>query len=117
MAKKSSPKQTTEIQALPKLRIRILAFDHKVADLSCKQIVEAAIKEWCKVAGPVPLPTEIKKYTVLRSPFVHKDSREQSEIRYHKRLIDILNPNQKIIEALQNLTLPSGVDIEIKTIV
>lgn len=98
----------------PKIRIKLRAFDHKVIDNSVRQIVEAVLRYGGEVLGPVPLPTEIHKYTVNRSSFVHKDSREQFEMRVHKRLIDILNPNQKIIDALMNLNLPAGVDVEIK---
>src|SRR4030042_3563118 len=98
----------------PKLRIKLKAYDHKVIDSSCRQIVEATLRYDAKVLGPVPLPTEIHKYTVNRSSFVHKDAREQFETRIHRRLIDILNPNPKVIDALMNLTLPAGADIEIK---
>ena len=97
-----------------KLRIRISAYDHKLIDNSSKKIIETAERNSAEVVGPVPLPTEIKRYTVNRSTFVHKDSREQFELRVHKRLIDILNPNQKVIESLSTLNLPAGVDIEIK---
>ena len=97
-----------------KLRIKLRAYDHKVIDNSARQIVETALRYGAEVSGPVPLPTEIRKYTVNRSSFVHKDAREQFEMRIHKRLIDILNPNPKIIDALMNLTLPAGVDVEIK---
>jgi len=92
------------------------AYDHKLIDNSCKQIIEMAKRHDAEIVGPTPLPTEIKKYTVNRSTFVHKDSREQFELRIHKRLIDILNPNQRIIESLSNLNLPAGVDIEIKMV-
>jgi small subunit ribosomal protein S10 len=98
----------------PKLRIKLRAYDHKVIDNSAKQIVEVALRYGAEVLGPVPLPTEIHKYTVNRSSFVHKDAREQFEMRAHKRLIDILNPNPKVIDSLMSLTLPAGVDIEIK---
>ena len=98
----------------PKLRIKLKAYDHKVIDNSARQIVEAALRYGVEVLGPVPLPTEIHKYTVNRSSFVHKDAREQFEMRIHKRLIDILNPNPKVIDALISLNLPAGVDIEIK---
>lgn len=110
------PKQkAAAVQELkPKLRIKLRAFDHKVIDNSTKQIVEVVLRHGAEVLGPVPLPTEIHKYTVNRSSFVHKDAREQYEMRVHKRLIDILNPNPKVIDALMNLTLPAGVDIEIK---
>ena len=98
----------------PKLRIKIRAYDHKLIDNSARQICEAVLRHGVKMVGPVPLPTETYKYTVNRSSFVHKDAREQFEMRVHKRLIDILNPNPKVIDALTNLTLPAGVDIEIK---
>jgi small subunit ribosomal protein S10 len=98
----------------PKLRIRLRAYDYKVIDSSARQIVDTALRCGADVLGPVPLPTEIRKYTVNRSSFVHKDAREQFEMRVHKRLIDILGPNQEVIESLTNLTLPAGVDIEIK---
>lgn len=97
-----------------RVRIKIRAYESRVIDASAKQIVDTAIRYGAKIAGPVPLPTEIHKYTVNRSTFVHKDSREQYEMRVHKRLIDILNPNPKIIDALMNLNLPAGVDVEIK---
>jgi len=111
-------KKKTEIavkeEIKPKLRIKLRAYDYKIIDNSARQIIETALRYGSEVLGPVPLPTEIRKYTVNRSSFVHKDAREQFEIRVHKRLIDILNPNQKIIDALTNLNLPAGVDIEIK---
>ncbi len=107
------PKKTEEaIQT--KLRLRIKSYDHKLIDSSCRQIIDIAARNGAEVIGPIPLPTEFSRYTVNRSTFVHKDSREQFELRIHKRLIDILSPNPKIIEALGNLNLPSGVDIEIK---
>lgn len=99
-----------------KLRLRIRAYDHKLIDNSARQIIETAEKNDAEIVGPIPLPTEVKKYTVNRSPFIDKDSREQFELRVHKRLIDIMNPSQKIIESLSNLNLPAGVDIEIKII-
>lgn len=98
----------------PKLRIKLRAFDHKVIDNSAKQIIEVVLRYGVEISGPSPLPVEIKKYTVNRSSFVHKDAREQFEMRVHKRLIDILEPNPKVIDALTNLNLPAGVDIEIK---
>lgn len=104
----------TEEEIKPKLRIKLRAFDHKVIDNSARQISEVSLRYGAEVSGPVPLPTEIHKYTVNRSSFVHKDAREQFELRVHKRLIDILNPNQKVIDALMSLNLPAGVDIEIK---
>ncbi len=104
----------TEQETKPKLRIKLKAYDHKVIDSSAHQIIEVALRYGAEVLGPVPLPTEIHKYTVNRSSFVHKDSREQFEMRVHKRLIDILSPTPKVIDALTNLNLPAGVDIEIK---
>lgn len=97
-----------------KVRIRLKAFDHKLLDQSALKIVDTARKNGSKVSGPIPLPTEKSIYTILRSPHVNKDSREQFEMRTHKRLIDILEPNPKTIDALMHLDLPSGVDIEIK---
>jgi small subunit ribosomal protein S10 len=107
-------KKEKEPELKQKLRIKLKAYDYKVIDNSAKQIVETVLRYGVEVLGPVPLPTEIKKYTVNRSSFVHKDAREQFEMRIHKRLIDILNPNPNVIDALMNLTLPAGVDIEIK---
>ena len=112
MARKKTTEVTEEIWQ--KIRIKLRAYDHKVLDNSARQIVETALRYNAEVLGPVPLPTEIHKYTVNRSTFVHKDSREQFEIRIHKRLIDILNPNSKVVDALMTLNLPAGVDIEIK---
>lgn len=98
----------------PKIRIKIRAYDHKLIDQSSKQIVDTAKRTGATISGPVPLPTEKKKYTVLRSTFVHKDSREQFEMRVHKRMIDILEATPKTIDSLTNLNLPAGVDVEIK---
>jgi small subunit ribosomal protein S10 len=111
MTKQSVP---AEADIKPKIRIKLRAYDHKVIDSSAKQIVETALRYGAEVLGPVPLPTEINKYTVNRSSFVHKDAREQFEMRVHKRLIDIVGPDQKVIDALMSLNLPAGVDIEIK---
>ena len=97
-----------------KIRIRLKAFDHKILDQSAVQIVETAERTGALVAGPVPLPTKIEKFSVIRSPFIDKDSQEQFEIRTHKRLIDILEPTQKTTNALMRLNLPAGVDVEIK---
>lgn len=97
-----------------KIRIKLRAYDHKVIDKSAQEIIEVVERYGAKIVGPVPLPTEIKKYTVNRSPFIYKDSREQFEMRIHKRLIDILEPTGRVIEALRNISLPAGVDIEIK---
>lgn len=110
----ATKKTAVEGVVKPKLRIRLRAYDHKVIDKSAREIVETALRYGAEVSGPVPLPTEINKYTVNRSTFIHKDAREQFEMRTHKRLIDILNPNSRVIDALMNLTLPAGVDIEIK---
>jgi len=104
----------TEEEVKSKIRIKLRSFDHKVIDSSARQIIEVVLRYGAEISGPVPLPTEIHKYTVNRSSFVHKDAREQFEMRVHKRLIDILNPNQKVIDALMNLNLPAGVDIEIR---
>lgn len=103
-----------EVEVKPRIRIRVRAYDYKVIDASVRQIVDTARRHGAEVIGPVPLPTEIKKYTVNRSTFVHKDAREQYEMRVHKRLIDIVAPTPKTIDALMNLTLPAGVDVEIK---
>lgn len=106
--------KTVKEKTKTRIHIRIKAYDHKVIDNSARQIVDTVLRYGSDVAGPVPLPTEVRKYTVNRASFVHKDAREQFEIRIHKRLIDIVNPNPKVIDALMNLTLPAGVDIEIK---
>ena len=100
--------------SINKLRIRVRAYEHKILDKSVKQIIDTAMRFDANVVGPIPLPTEIKKYTVNRSTFVHKDAREQFEMRTHKRVIDILNPSPKVVEALTNLSLPSGVNIDVK---
>ena len=96
------------------LRIRVRAYESKILDASVKQIIDTAMRYDATIVGPVPLPTEIKKYTVNRASFIYKNTREQFEIRVHKRLIDIINPGAKTIEALTNLSLPSGVDIDVK---
>jgi|SRR3989338_923473 len=101
-------------EVVQKLRIRVMAYEHKILDASVRQIMDTALRYDAKILGPIPLPTEIKKYTVNRSTFVHKDAREQFEMRIHKRLIDIVNPNAHVIESLTNLTLPSGVSIDVK---
>ena len=97
-----------------KIRIRLKAYDHRSLDLAASKIVETVKRTGGKVSGPVPLPTEIQKYTILRAVHKDKDSREQFEMRTHKRLIDIASPSKETIDALQHLDLPSGVDIEIK---
>lgn len=115
MSKKKEKEELEEEKI--KLRIRLKAFDPKIIDKSCKEIIEMAIRYGATIKGPIPLPTEIYRYTVNRSTFVHKDSREQFEMRIHKRLIDIIEPPQAVIEGLRDLTLPTGVEIEIKTTV
>lgn len=97
-----------------RIRIKIKAYDSKIIDQSTRTIIETAERSGAKISGPVPLPTEKSKYTVIRSPFAHKNSREQYEMRIHKRLIDIIDPSPKTIDTLMNLSLPSGVDVEIK---
>ncbi len=114
-AKATTPKkQKTTVSEVQKLRIRVRAYESKVLDASVKQIIDTARRFEATILGPIPLPTEIKKYTVNRSSFIYKNAREQFEMRTHKRLIDIVNPNAKLIEALTNLSLPSGVDVEVK---
>ncbi len=112
--KKDTKKKEKENNSTPKLRIRVRAYEHKILDSSVKQIIDTAIRFDAKVVGPIPLPTEIKKYTVNRSSFVHKDAREQFEMRMHKRVVDIIEPSGKVVEALTNLSLPSGVNIDVK---
>ncbi|MEK7574869.1 MAG: 30S ribosomal protein S10 [Patescibacteria group bacterium] len=107
-------KAVSKEAAPAKLRIRVRAYEHKILDASVKQIMDTALRFDAQILGPIPLPTEIKKYTVNRSAFVYKDAREQFEMRVHKRLIDIINPNAKVIESLTNLSLPSGVNIDVK---
>ena len=110
------PKKTVAVEntVKPKIRIKLRAYDHKVIDKSAREICETALRYGSEISGPVPLPTETRKYTVNRSSFVHKDAREQFEMRIHKRLIDVLSPNSRVIDALTSLTLPAGVEIEIK---
>jgi len=118
MAEKTIIKKSvkkTGVAETATIRIRVRAYDHKILDSSIKQILSAVERQGAEIRGPVPLPIEIRKYTVNRSSFVYKNAREQFEMRIHKRLFDILNPNPKIIDALQNLSLPAGIDIEIKT--
>ncbi len=106
--------KTEKEEIKQRIRIKILAYDHKLIDQSARQIIETAQRYGAKVSGPVPLPTEIHKYTVNSASFKYKDAREQFEMRVHKRLIDILNPSTKVIDSLADLNLPAGVDIEIK---
>ena len=103
-----------EEESKQKIRIKIRAYDHKIIDQSTRTIMDTVSRTGGSVIGPIPLPTEKKKYTVLKSSFVHKDSREQYEMRVHKRLLDILSPTPKTIDSLSNLNLPAGVDVEIK---
>ncbi|MEK7567425.1 MAG: 30S ribosomal protein S10 [Patescibacteria group bacterium] len=118
--KTKAPKKVTKKAAaqaaaeVSKLRLRVQAYEHKILDASVRQIMDTALKFDAKIEGPVPLPTTIKKYTVNRSSFIFKNAREQFEMRVHKRLIDIINPNAKVVEALTNLSLPSGVSIDVK---
>lgn len=116
MSTKNTTTQKTEEgkDALPRIRVKIRAYDNKIIDKSTKTIIATAQRTGATVVGPVPLPTEKKKYTVLRSTFVHKDARDQYEMRTHKRLIDILNPTPATVDGLSNLNLPAGVDIEMK---
>lgn len=101
--------------ATTKIRIRLKAYDHKLLDQSATEIVETAKRTGARVAGPIPLPTKINRFTVLRGPFIDKKSREQFEIRTHKRLLDILEPTQQTLDALMKLDLSAGVDVEIKS--
>lgn len=110
----SRSRKASATAAVQRLRIKVRAYEHKVLDASVRQIMDTAIRYDAKIAGPIPLPTEIKKYTVNRSAFIYKDAREQFEMRVHKRIIDIEDPSPKVIEALTNLSLPSGVTIEVK---
>lgn len=108
------PISVKEDEIKQRIRIKIKAYDHKIVDQSTKTIIDTAKRTGAQVSGPVPLPTEKKKYTVNKSSFVHKDSRDQYEIRIHKRLLDILEPTPKTIDSLTSLNLPAGVDVEIK---
>jgi small subunit ribosomal protein S10 len=114
--KKAAPKKAKAVEGgdMGRLRLRVQAYEHKILDTSVKQIMDTAMRFDAKIEGPVPLPTTIKKYTVNRSSFIFKNAREQFEMRVHKRLIDIVNPTAKIVEALTNLSLPSGVSIDVK---
>ena len=120
-ATQTAPKKTAKakkavVADVQKLRIRVRAYESKVLDASVKQIIDTARRFEAVLLGPIPLPTEIKRYTVNRASFVYKDAREQFEMRVHKRLVDIVNPNAKLIEALTNLSLPTGIDIDIKMV-
>ncbi len=103
-----------KVNETPRVRVKIQAFDHKIIDQSVATIINTAIRTGAQVVGPVPLPTVKRRYTVLRSTFVHKNARDQYEMRIHKRLIDIVSPTADTIEALSSLSLPAGVDIEMK---
>jgi len=113
-AKKTGQENKKNDEFKQRIRIRIKAFDHKIIDQSTRTIIDAALRSGAKVFGPVPLPIEKKKYTVNRSTFVHKDSRDQYEMRIHKRLIDVLDPTSETITVLSSLNLPAGADVEIK---
>jgi len=112
--KKTKAAKSADVPA--KLRIRVRAYEHKILDASVKQIIDTALRYDAKIVGPTPLPTEFNKYTVNRSTFIYKTAREQFEMRIHKRLIDIINPTPKVIEALTNLNLPSGVNVDVKMV-
>ena len=111
-----APKKAKTEEVTARLRIRVRAYESKILDLSVKQIMDTALRYDAQVEGPIPLPTEKKIYTVNRAAFVYKNAREQFEMRIHKRLIDIINPSPKVIESLTNLSLPSGVNIDVKMI-
>jgi small subunit ribosomal protein S10 len=108
--------KTKKEDAPSKLRIRVRAYEHKLLDNSVRQIMETALRYEAQILGPIPLPTEHTKYTVNRGAFIDKDAREQFEMRVHKRVLDIVNPTPKIVEALTSLSLPSGVNIEVKMV-
>ncbi len=110
----SAPARAKKIESVHRLRIKVRAYEHGILDKSVKQIIDVAARHNATVIGPVPLPIDIKKYTVNRAAFIDKDSREQFEMRIHKRMIDILNPEPKVIEALTNIDLPSGVSIDVR---
>lgn len=105
---------TAAAEEKPRIRIKLRAYDHKIIDQSAASIIDAVTRSGAGVKGPIPLPTEKKKYTVLKSTFVHKNARDQFEMRVHKRLIDIIEPTTKTTDVLTNLSLPAGVDLEIK---
>ena len=112
MPEKDKSKDKTEEKQ--RIRIKIRAYDHKIIDQSARTILDTAVRTGAQIAGPVPLPVEKRKYTVLKSTFVHKNARDQYEMRIHKRLIDIIEPTQATVDALMTLNLPAGVDVEIK---
>jgi len=112
----TAKKEKNQESVKPRVRIKLRSFDHKVIGKSVKEIIDVLMREGAEIKGPIPLPTEKNKYTVNRSTFVHKDAREQFEMRTHKRLIEVDNVNPRIIESLKSLNLPAGVDIEIKMV-
>ena len=114
MATESKKPKAKDEKAHQRIRIKIKAYDHKVIDKSTKTIIDTAERTGAKVRGPIPLPTEKAKFTVIKASFVHKDGREQFEMRTHKRLIDIIDPTPKTVDSLMSLNLPAGVDVEIK---
>jgi len=114
MTDTNEAKSHDEPSGANRIRIKIRAYDNKIIDQSTRTIIDTAVRSGAQIKGPVPLPTERTRYTVNRSTFVHKDAREQYEMRIHKRLIDILDPTPKTVDALMNLNLPAGVDVEIK---
>jgi small subunit ribosomal protein S10 len=114
--KKMAKAGAVKKDVVSKLRLRIQAYEYKLLDVSVKQIIDTALRYDVEVQGPIPLPTEIKKYTVNRSTFVFKNAREQFEMRIHKRIIDIISPTAKVVEALSSLSLPSGVSIDVKSV-
>ena len=114
--KKTKVAAASKKDAVSKLRLRVQAYEYKLLDVSVKQIMDTALRYDVEVQGPIPLPTEIKKYTVNRSTFIFKNAREQFEMRIHKRIIDIINPTAKVVEALSSLSLPSGVSIDVKSV-
>lgn len=113
-ATQQDKKQKSPEDAKSRIRIKIKAYDYKIIDQSTRTILDTALRSGAEVSGPIPLPTEKTKFTVNRSTFVHKDARDQFEMRVHKRLIDIIEPTPKTIDALMSLNLPAGVDVEIK---
>lgn len=113
-SKTETSKKKVSKKVIPKIRVKLRAYDHKIIDNSARQIIESIERAGSEVIGPIPLPTETHKYTVNRASFVHKDAREQFEMRIHKRLIEIPEPSSRIIDTLRDITLPAGVDIEIR---
>ncbi len=106
--------KSSKVKAKQRIRLKLRGYDHRILDRSIRQIIETAERSGAKVVGPVPLPTERSSHTVLASPNIDKDAREQFEMRVHKRLIDVLDPSEKVVDSLMSLDLPAGVNIEIK---